>query len=76
MLSARQIAPESLPWESFGAADPHKIPIDSNGNLASKTEGTDNWTYTWNAENQLTKVEKNGAEVARFAYDPRGRRLE
>jgi YD repeat-containing protein len=33
---------------------------DSNGNLTGKTEGTDTWTYSWNAENQLTKVEKNG----------------
>jgi RHS repeat-associated protein len=49
---------------------------DPNGNLSSKTEGTDTWVYTWNAENQLTKVEKNGAEVARFSYDPLGRRVE
>jgi RHS repeat-associated protein len=49
---------------------------DPNGNLAIKTEGTDNWIYTWDAENQLTKVEKNGAEVARFAYDSEGRRAE
>jgi RHS repeat-associated protein len=49
---------------------------DANGNLATKTEGSDNWVYTWNAENQLTKVEKNGVEVARFAYDPTGRRVE
>ena len=49
---------------------------DPNGNLAHKTEGTDTWGYTWNAENQLTKVEKNGAELARFAYDPLGRRVE
>jgi RHS repeat-associated protein len=49
---------------------------DSNGNLATKAEGTDSWTYSWNAENQLTRVEKNGAEVARFAYDPLGRRVE
>ena len=76
MLSARQIAPESPSWVSFGAADPHKIPIDPNGNLATKTEGTDTWAYKWNAENQLTKVEKNGAEEARFAYDPLGRRVE
>jgi YD repeat-containing protein len=55
---------------------PLQIPIDPNGNLTSKTEGTDSWVYTWNAENQLTKVEKNGAEVARFAYDPLGRRVE
>jgi RHS repeat-associated protein len=58
------------------AADPHKVPIDPNGNLTSKVEGTDSWAYTWNAENQLTRVEKNGAEVARFAYDPRGRRVQ
>jgi RHS repeat-associated protein len=49
---------------------------DPNGNLTSKTEGTDTWTYTWNAVNQLTKVEKNGAEVDRFSYDPLGRRVE
>jgi RHS repeat-associated protein len=49
---------------------------DSNGNLTGKTEGTDTWAYSWNAENQLIKVEKNGAEVARFAYDPIGRRVE
>jgi YD repeat-containing protein len=49
---------------------------DPNGNLASKTEGTDTWVYTWNAENEPTKVEKNGVEVARFAYDPKGRRVE
>lgn len=76
MLWARQIAPESPSWVSFGAADPHKVSIDSNGNLATKTEGTDNWTYTWNAEDQLTKVEKNGVEQARFSYDPLGRRVE
>jgi YD repeat-containing protein len=61
---------------SSRSADRLKIPIDPNGNLASKTEGTDNWTYTWNAENQLSKVEKNGAEVARFSYDAAGRRVE
>jgi RHS repeat-associated protein len=49
---------------------------DGNGNLATKSEGPDSWVYTWNAENKLTKVEKNGAEVARFAYDPNGRRVE
>ncbi len=56
--------------------EPLKVPIDPNGNLTQKTEGTDTWGYFWNAENQLTKVEKNGIEVARFAYDPLGRRVE
>jgi RHS repeat-associated protein len=49
---------------------------DANGNLATKTEDADSWVYTWNAENQLTKVEKNGGEVASFKYDPLERRVE
>ena len=57
---------------SFWAADPLKIPIDPNGNLTAKTEGTDTWSYEWNAQNQLTRVLKNGVEQARFAYDPQG----
>ena len=49
---------------------------DPNGNLTTKTEGTDTWGYDWNAENQLTRVTKNGVELARFSYDPIGRRVE
>jgi YD repeat-containing protein len=30
----------------------------------------------WNADNQLKRVLLNSNEVARFAYDPRGRRVE
>jgi YD repeat-containing protein len=56
--------------------NPLETPIDPSGNLASKTEGTDTWTYTWSAENQLVKVAKNGVEQARFSYDPLERRAE
>jgi RHS repeat-associated protein len=49
---------------------------DSNGNLTSKTEGTDTWGYEWNANNELTRVTKNSVELARFSYDPLGRRVE
>jgi RHS repeat-associated protein len=52
------------------------FPIDSNGNLSSKTEGSDVWSYEWNARNELTRVTKNSLEQARFAYDPMGRRVE
>jgi RHS repeat-associated protein len=77
VLDARCSTTGTSPWAGpFGAADPLEIPIDPNGNLATKTEGTDTWAYIWNAENQLTKVEKNSVEIARFAYDPRGRRIE
>ncbi len=76
MIEPRHRATKRSSWACFRAADPHKIPIDPNGNLTQKTEGSDSWTYSWNAENQLNKVEKNGAEVARLAYDPLGRRVE
>jgi YD repeat-containing protein len=76
VLWAHGSATESHSWACFPGADPHKVPIDSNGNLTSKTEGTDTWGYEWNALNQLTRVTKNSVEQARFSYDPKGRRVE
>ena len=77
VLDARCSTTERIPWAvPFRAGDPHKIPIDPNGNLTTKTEGTDTWVYSWNALNQLTRVTKNSVEQARFAYDPLGRRVE
>lgn len=49
---------------------------DANGNLSTKTEAGSTWAYEWNAENQLTRVTKNAVEVARYSYDPLGRRIE
>jgi RHS repeat-associated protein len=49
---------------------------DDNGNLAQAVESTGTWTYEWTAENQLRRVRRDGVEVARFAYDPMGRRIE
>jgi RHS repeat-associated protein len=49
---------------------------DANGNLATKDEGSDVWSYAWNARNELVTVAKNGSVVARFAYDPLGRRIQ
>jgi len=48
---------------------------DAAGNLQTKAEGSDNWAYEWDAENRLTRVTKNSAETARFAYDAFGRRI-
>ncbi len=63
------------PWVP-PAADPAGAPIDPNGNVLSKVEGADTWGYEWNAENQLTRVTRNGGEAARFSYDAFGRRVE
>jgi RHS repeat-associated protein len=52
------------------------LAYDLNGNLTSKAEPLATWGYEWDAENRLTRVLKNGSEVARFVYDPLGRRIE
>jgi RHS repeat-associated protein len=49
---------------------------DPNGNLSTKTEGTDTWAYEWNANDELTRVTRNSVEQARLSYDPEGRRVE
>jgi RHS repeat-associated protein len=76
VIEACQRATARASWASSLGAGPVQVSIDPNGNLTTKTEGTDNWTYTWNAENQLVKVEKDGVEQARFSYDPLERRVE
>jgi RHS repeat-associated protein len=45
---------------------------DANGNLIA--QGTR--TFEWNARNELVRVLDGGGEVARFAYDGFGRRVE
>ena len=42
----------------------------------SSVSGRSYFCMEWNAEDQLTRVLLNSNEVARFAYDPNGRRVE
>lgn len=49
---------------------------DLAGNTTQKVDAAGTWTYEWDVENGLSRVLKNGSEVARYAYDPIGRRLE
>jgi len=77
VLQPRQNTLESTTAEPLSRlADPGLFAIDSNGNLTTKTEGSDSWGYEWNANNELTRVTKNSIEQARFSYDPLGRRVE
>jgi RHS repeat-associated protein len=43
---------------------------------ALSVSGPSDFRIEWNADNQLKRVSLNGNEVARFAYDPNGRRVE
>jgi RHS repeat-associated protein len=77
----RLSALNSSPWAYNDWNELQSLPgatytYDPNGNMATKVDATGSWTYEWNAENQLTRVLNNGTEVARYAYDPLGRRVE
>jgi RHS repeat-associated protein len=49
---------------------------DSNGNLASKTDGTQVTRYFYDVQNRLSRIEDGaGAVIATYGYDPLDRRL-
>ncbi len=55
---------------------------DNNGNLTSRSDGTNNWVYGWDAENRLVRACLNLSScsgtnaTATFRYDAGGRRVE
>lgn len=59
--------------ESYG---PATFVYDLNGNMTEKHDPSGDWIYEWNAESQLIRVGRDGQVVARFSYDPIGRRVE
>jgi RHS repeat-associated protein len=58
------------------SGQPASMIYSVNGNLLSKTEGGFVWTYEWTVDNQLRRVLRDNVEIARFTYDPLGRRVE
>ena len=49
---------------------------DDNGNMTSKSDGTDTYTYVWNEDNQLESVELNSSPVVDYVYDSGSRMLQ
>jgi RHS repeat-associated protein len=49
---------------------------DRNGNLAGRTTASGVTNYTWDAENQLVRVDLPDGGVVAYKYDPFGRRIE
>jgi len=49
---------------------------DANGNMTTRTVGSGNYALTYNAENRLTEVAKNGDLIATFVYDGDGNRVK
>ncbi len=50
------------------------LTYDANGNLATRTIGTNTTTYTWNARNQLVAIDAPGSATT-YVYDAVGRRV-
>ncbi|HRV75713.1 MAG TPA: hypothetical protein P5106_09095, partial [Caldisericia bacterium] len=46
---------------------------DSTYNMTSKSVGTDNYVYNYNADDQLTMIYENGQPTTEFEYDSAGR---
>jgi len=49
---------------------------DGNGNMTSKTDASGTTTYTWDAEDQLVRIDFPDGTFAAYKYDPLGRRIE
>ena len=49
---------------------------DANGNMITRIVGADTYSLTYDVENRLTQVKKNGAVVAAFTYDGDGKRVK
>ena len=48
---------------------------DDNGNMTGKTDGTDTWSYSWNDDNRLVRVQGPGSVDVTYSYDSDGRML-
>jgi RHS repeat-associated protein len=49
---------------------------DTNGNQISASDGTNNWTYTWDYENRLKQAALSGGVTVTYVYDGLGRRVQ
>ena len=49
---------------------------DDNGNLLSKTDGTDIYEYSWDDDNRLVEVELNSTSLVSYEYDSASRMIQ
>jgi len=49
---------------------------DENGNIITKTDATGTTTYTYDSENELTRIDFPGGGFVEYVYDGLGRRIE
>jgi len=68
---------------TYSSTHPHAVTqagansyaYDQNGNMTSRTVDGVEWTYTYNADGQLTQTRKNNQLVSEYGYDGDGKRV-
>jgi YD repeat-containing protein len=72
----------TYPSSGAGSIRPHAVitvasvsshGYDANGNMVTRTIGADTHLLTYDVENRLTEVKKNGVVTATFGYDGDGK---
>jgi len=69
----------SYTYQSFNrlvSANGTSYAYDTNGNLTSKTDATESWSYTWDYENRLKQASLSGGVTVTYSYDALGRRIQ
>jgi RHS repeat-associated protein len=62
--------------ELLSISDGTTYTYDEVGNMLAKSDSVDTWTYTHDAQNKLTHVEKNQDVIAHYVYDGDGKRIQ
>jgi YD repeat-containing protein len=58
------------------SGSPASLSYDAAGDVLTRTDTTERGPTNGRFFNQLARVTKDGVEIARFKYDPLGRRVE
>lgn len=62
------------PFNKIASTQTATYGSDANGNMTSKSEGSNFWRYTWDYENRMTEASTRKNKV-RYRYDALGRRV-
>ncbi|MGD2250052.1 MAG: RHS repeat-associated core domain-containing protein, partial [Candidatus Methanofastidiosia archaeon] len=62
--------------ELLSISDGATITYDAKGNMLTKSDGVDTWSYTYDVRDLLTQVEKNQQVIAQYTYDGHGNKIK
>jgi len=68
--------PHAVTSITSGGQTIRQYTYDLNGNMTQRIEGSDTYTFTYDAENRLATGAKNGVTLASYTYDGDGKRVK